>query len=310
MSVVATSTDCGRIAFGGHFAVGEACSPGQVTTMRAAQDEDAVVAMLVDDVGVRQKTWCYLHGGRAQLVANYRDRWQCAASSCLRSYLPLPQDVPGLIDTEQYERIIAELRRLSPASLEYLQRVELDELLTADPIAYKELSITLKEAVLPDIVAHRVRDYGIAASVMPYINGQAVRRGCVTVFSEQKLINLVTKRTRSRNRDQRESWRRMRELCFVDPETRTVMLSIEQVVSSRGSPLCRGIMLALYQEVARAGFREIVEHYIENARPSLEVAHNLYDVIGRRYPNERDWQLAFRTFYYRRDGEAVTEALA
>ena len=299
-------TSDSRIAFGGHFAIGETCSHGQLTTMRGAEGEDAVVAILVDDVGVRQKTWTYFHGGKARLVANYRDRWQCAASSCLRSYLPLPEDVPSIIDIKQYDKIIAELARLSPASIDYLGRVELDALSTKDRAAYEELSIILRDVVLPSIIEHRVREYGVSTTVNAVGKAKVIRPDCVNAFSEQKLINLVTKRTRRRYGEKSDSWRRLSNLCYVDPESRTVMVGIEHVVSSGGSPLCRGIMLALYQEIARAGFREIVEHYTENARSSLEIAHNLYEVIGRRYPEDRDWQLAFRTYYYQRSGEVAT----
>jgi hypothetical protein len=294
-----------RIAFGGHFALGELCSAAQSGTMARAQAEDAVVAVLVDDVGVRQNTARFVRGGRPLLEADYKDRWRCAETSCLRAYLHPPDEVEQVIDVAQYERIVELLEEQSPKALEYLSKTDVDLLPKANKALYEELSMTFRDVIVPDLVARRLCEYGLTMPVHLYANARKVRPGSVNVYSEQRLINTVTKRTRGREETSRGSWRALGEHVIVDE--RSVYINIEQVVSERGSPLCRGIMLALYQEVALAGFREIVEHYAQNAKSSLDLTHNLYDYIHRYFPEQPDWQLTFRTHYYDHNGEPVRE---
>lgn len=294
-----------RIAFGGHFALGELCTPAQSGTMARARAEGAVVAVLIDDVGVRQNTARFVRGGRRLLEADYKDRWRCAETSCLRAYLHPPDEVERVIDVGQYERIVELLREQSPKALEYLSKADVDLLPKVNKPLYEELSMTFRNVIVPDLVALRLREYGLTMPVYLYASARKVRSGSINIYSEQRLINTVTKRTRGRTENSSGSWRALGEHVIVDG--RSVAIGIEQVVSERGSPLCRGIMLALYQEVALAGFREIVEHYAQNAKPSLDLTHNLYDFIHRHFPDQPDWQLRFRTHYYDHKGEPVQE---
>lgn len=293
------------IALGGHFAIGEVMYAGHRATMAAAAREGVDLGILVDDVGVKEKVWHYLHGGKARLVESYRDRWQCAQRSCLRSYLPPPTSAPQVIDDEQLDFIVSQLGELVPEGLRYLERMPLASLSGTDRDLFTSVNLALRRDIVPQIVARRVAGYGLPHGISYFRNRRRLLPGVVNIFSEQHLIGIVTKRTRSRYRNKEDSWRQLNQIFYRDPRSRTVMMGIEEVVSEHGSPLCRGIMLALYQELGRAGYSHVFEHYLWNSRVSVAGAQGVYSYIGRRFPFKRDWRLTFRSAYYSDDGDVL-----
>jgi hypothetical protein len=292
----------GPITFAGHFEIGERITDLHRETIARALEDAAPLSILVNDLGAREKLAAYLYAGLQGLVACYSRRRACSVTrGCVHSQLPAEAEVVRTIDLSVYKKAATLLARVSPGLAQALRTT--DPALSGEegPAAGPEFACITRETVLPALIADRLQEYGLEDRPSSFYadTHRAELRG-VTLFSEQNLLNLVGRRTRCKNAHLAQSWHRL-GLLFKDPESAGVLLGLEEVRSQGGSPLCRGIMLALYQEVRRLGFTSVLEHYPRRTRLSLAGAQDLFRAIGRRFPQDAEWQLAFRTYLYDRE---------
>lgn len=255
------------IIFAGHFNLGEIISDRQNQSMADAVTREGDLAILVGDIGFAENLETYRRGGVDAIALNHAKRRECSTSGCIR------QQIPESID-------------LIRANIDSLQYEVAQEVLKFPAVRSKENDSTrVKGGVIPALIRMRLAEYGLS--------GIKVR-----VFSERVLRNLVSYRT-SASRGKNESWRLLPEFSSAESHGgKECYLGVEEIVNQRGSPVCRGIMLVLYETLARQDYKRVVQLYPKEFQHSLEMAQNLYQVLQSHHPTDPRWQLKFENRFY------------
>ncbi len=253
-----------RVTFTGHFNLGERINPRQLATVADALEGEGDLAVLVGDIGFAGNVLAYAGGGEEAVAAIHAKRRACATTGCIRQQVPeAVDDIVPLIDEDLYKGIVSTHNTLG-----------------------KDFTEQVK-ASIPAIIDERLKAYGLEGND-------------VKVYSETQMRNIVMRRTRGSNEKNPESWRRLPQFLSAEKYGgKECFLAMEEIVSAHGSPLCRGIMLALYETLASDGYERIVQLYPAEQRQSVEMATRLYEVLGKENPEEERWnRLTFENRFY------------
>ena len=129
----------------------------------------------------------------------------------------------------------------------------------------------LREEIVPDLISRRISDYGLDSNQ-------------IQVYSERALRNLVAYRMhKMRNKD----WPNILK-----------QIGMENAVRNKNTPVCSGILLALYEKVALVGYTRIREFYHENDRVAIENIHGIYAKLQQAFPEDKRWQMKIEDARY------------
>lgn len=168
-----------------------------------------------------------------------------------------------------------------PSREEILGRIDekaygqaLDDLRGLTPAPGREdAARILRETTVPRIVNNRLAEYGVDRA---------------NVFTERQLRNDAGYRTRSKHRHKSNNWRDALESLNL----------LDAVRSESTTPVCGGILLALYERVASIGYDTLVQLFPEQDRGPIENGQRIYEALRGAYPADPRWQLRLESRFF------------
>ena len=288
----------GHIVFTGHFDIGEKLTDLQLQMVEDSRDcvnkTDSRLAVFVGDIGLPLKIFAYMTSGIEELKNIYRFRKEqadCDGSQCMLQQLPDENRLSELIDTDQYEAIIDWLSRIHPELYNNLTKlassgVEPGEDTAEGKNAQKvmsQLTKVTREEIVPKMVAERIDQYRLND-----VN--------VLTYSERDLRNRVMQRTKTKARaEKKKTWRQINDFA---KEGRSVRICRNEIVNNRGNPVCRGIMLALFEKVVGDGYTSIDSYYSENQKSAVIQAQSLFQIVSKKLPHLKTNNVNFNNRFY------------
>lgn len=272
-----------HIIFCGAFDIGETVSTAQLETIRAAAACAGDLAVVVGDIGVAEKLANYIRDGIDGVYEVYRRRISCATSGCVSSQLPRTSEFEIVIDEEAYEYMYQQLRQIAPHIVDTVRAIPFNIKSEEYRAIHSEYSQILREKIIPTQVQKRLQIYGIAEDK-------------IRLYSERVMRNWVQKRIDKERKSNMLSW--LHIFDAAEKKDSLLYLLLTEVLSSSGIPKCRGIMLALYENVALDGYEHITQLYSEKQYLAIKNAEELYEKLSRLLPNDARWQLTFHDRFY------------
>ncbi len=139
----------------------------------------------------------------------------------------------------------------------------------------KGLSEILNEEIINPLVEERLNEYGTSMKTSH-------------VFREKQLRNRAGVKLRA-SAQTKGSWR--------EELTKTKIL--DKVLTHQGNtPMCGGILLALYEELANEGYEKVIQIYEKDEKPAVENGITLYQKLHRQFPKDPRWKLTFENQYW------------
>lgn len=270
------------IVFCGTFDIGEVLQPAQLATVEAAKKINGDLAVVVGDIGLAEKLGNYVRLGYKGVAAIYQRRLQCAISGCVSSQLPQLHEISALVDESAFVQMQQMLEEANPELAEALKHVSVDITDEEYMKLHSPMTLVLREKIIPSMVADRLKIYGLPSSAL--------------IFSERKLRNKVQFRTREEKRHQPESWLHLFDAA--EKENGWLYLLLTEIESSKGTPTCRGIMLALFEEVANLGYSGLFQFYLKKHFLSLSNAELLYAKLHEQFPQDLRWKLKVEDTFF------------
>lgn len=163
-----------RISLVGDFDFGEKLNPITIDLIDLAREDSSTdFAVLIGDIGIRQKIEVYLKFGIEGIQQLYLHRLKCVKSYCAFSQLPRNMnEIKALIDPSHYE-----LARNLIAKYEDADIVEV-----------------IDKKILPSIIAKRLESYNLPDNSL--------------ILSERNIRNIASARMK---RSQGKSWRHIKD---------------------------------------------------------------------------------------------------
>ena len=222
-----------------------------------------------------EKLGNYIRLGYEGVAAIYQRRLQCAVSGCVSSQLPQLHEIKDLVDESAFVRMQDMLRQTDAELGKVLKHTPVD--LTDEEYmkVHAKFTLILREKIIPAMVAERLAAYGLDTNTL--------------IFSERKLRNKVQFRTRKEKKYQPESWLHLFDVA--EKENGLLYLLLTEVENSKGTPACRGIMLALFEEVADLGYSHMYQFYLKKHFLSLSNAELVYEKLHEQFPKDPRWKL-------------------
>lgn len=113
-------------------------------------------------------------------------------------------------------------------------------------------------SVIDELVADRIAAHGLDPAR-------------VRIFYERRLRNLASARLRNRTAGGAASWRRaLQKAGLLDD----VLVRLSRI------PTCGGILLALYEQLAREGYNRVVQYYAVGDQAAIENGVRLYGLLS------------------------------
>jgi hypothetical protein len=200
---------------------------------------------------------------------------------CVLTQLPKEKELDYIIDLDQYEQAIAILRKENKTIFESLKNDFLYDLSCNFRDEYAKI---VREKIVPFLVRIRLKKYKL-------------ERDQIKLFSERQLRNKVSKRTKHQTKRnlKEQSWRQINTLREMGKQ---FLLGPMELVNERGNPLCRGIMLSLYETIAICGYTKIIQLYTKEHHSSLTKAQFLFERVTDQLPQIRGKNLEFEYRWY------------
>lgn len=262
------------IIFSGHFELGEQLTKQELLSIQAAQKYSGQQAMVVNDIGFVERCLAYHRDGLAGVKELYFQRMVCATTGCTLSQLPAPGDLAMVIDDELFQAV-AQQYKLWKASINF-EPTKLD------------IASFFKTQVIPKFIEQRLRDYGLDPKE-------------VKIYSEKQMRNRAELRLRKERSKSEKSWLKL--LSQAEQQKSLMALLLPEVKKNSGTPSCRGILLALYEQVALEGFTEIIQLYEQKQYLAIQQASDLYAAIHSSFPNDSRWSAKIQNHYFDDHGE-------
>jgi len=198
--------------------------------------------------------------------------------------LPKKEKILNVIDENQYKKMWKTVLETDSTLTKLLKTIDISKF--KEDIKYKEayekLNNMMIKTIIPKLVKDRMKIYRINK---------------IKIYSERQLRNLVTKRTRNPKKkiEKKLSWKNYPNFSM---DGKAIYLSksknnISKIVSDDGVPLCRGILLALYEKVSMEGYNRATEFYLEKHKRSLDLAKTLYLLVAKKLPSFENKKLKF-----------------
>ncbi len=261
------------IIFAGHFNLGECISEIERITMQDAIQREGHIGIVVGDIGFAQRVLAYAAQGLEGVTISYSERRQRCTSQCVLKQLPLDDQIVSTIDWDCYERVTRALRRYDPSLLEQPPQQNSQE----------RLYTFLREHIVPALVTERVLAQG----------GDPL---CVQSFGERTLRNYAREQMRPlTQKSAKENWSSLEE--FRVESSGAVYLGNSLLRDEHGTPHCRAIMLALYEQLSKQGYERVIELYPASCSSALINAHTLYEeYVASKLPQTKN--LKFECMFY------------
>ena len=269
------------IIFAGHFDIFERLKEVQQKTITDALNLEGDHAILVGDIGVAGKLAFFIKEGNSGIKDVYRFRREDCRSMCVLSQLPKEKDLDKIIDLDQYEQAIAILRKESKSIFESLKN---DFLYDLSCNLRDEYAKIVREKIVPFLVRNRLKEYDL-------------ERDQIKLLSERQLRNKVSKRTRKQTKRNliELSWRQVDNLRELGKQ---FLLGPMELVNERGNPLCRGIILSLYETIVSQGYNKVIQLYSKEHHSSLTKAQFLFERVTDQLPQTKGKSLEFEYMWY------------
>lgn len=270
------------IVFCGTFDIGEVLQEAQLETVAAAKKTPGDLAVMVGDIGLAEKLGNYIRLGYEGVATIYQRRLQCAISGCVSSQLPQLHEIKNLVDESAFVRMQNMLRRADSALEKALKHTPVDMTDEEYLKLHSKFTFILREKIIPFMVAERLAAYGLNPNTL--------------IFSERKLRNKVQFRTRAEKKHQSESWLHL----FDEAEKKNgwLYLLLTEVETSKGVPACRGIMLALFEEVVALGYSRMYQFYLKKQYLSISNAELVYTKLHEQFPQDPRWKLKLEDTFF------------
>jgi hypothetical protein len=260
----------------GHFDLCEKINKAQKESIRDAKAINGDLAILVGDIGVPAKIMRYIEDGIEGAKDIYRQRIEKPSSRCVHLCLPKETEINKVVDEAQLKKSVNMLFSINPKIVKAIKTKTANE-----AIDCKFMEI-VRNRIVPELINDRLEDYGLNKSK-------------VRIYSERKLRNLVIKRTRIDKKTSRKSWRQLNNFLESGKE---IYLGPMRIVNAMGIPICRGIMLALYESIASEGYGKIIQLNSEKFRTSSTKAQVLYEIIAKQLPLTKEKKVVFGYKWY------------
>jgi hypothetical protein len=137
----------------------------------------------------------------------------------------------------------------------------------------KSFKDAVREYVVPELIDYTIRQLELEKVRIEY------------TYTESHLRNIASNRLK---KSRKNSWRSTLESSGMLDEVRAIS----------GSPLCGGILLALYEQVAAKGYTTLMQFYDNEDRWAIENAEKLYAKFREMDPTDKRWQLKFEDKFY------------
>jgi len=191
--------------------------------------------------------------------------------------LPSVHEIPSIIDEAQYKKAIGILSERYESVLDSLRSGSVGEVKA-------EYNKIIREEIVPELIKDRLTEYGL-------------EREDVNLYFEKSLRTKVSTRTRGSGKKPRNgmSWRRLTQFERKD---KAAYIGDQKVLNERGMPICRGIMLALFEKVARMGYDSVT--YVGDSKYALSTtrAQKLYGAIAESGELDQFKSLEFKNEFY------------
>lgn len=273
------------IVFSGTFDIGEHIIPAQLKIVAEAKKHNTDIGIIVGDIGLIEKLGTYIKYGIEGVYPIYERRIKCATSGCVTSQLPEIQHISSVIDEREYTEMFEILQKEESPLIEFIRNIS-DLCLfthTAYQREYELFSHILRERIVPVIIQQRLQRYNLSATTQ--------------IYSERVLRNYAQHRLRSRKKNQPKSWLRLFER--TEKENGLLYLLLTEIEKETGRATCRGIMLALYEQLANAGYTNIVQLYPQKQFLAIKNAEELYKHLHEAFTEDPRWQLVFSDKFYK-----------
>ncbi len=268
-----------RIIFAGDFSVFESLREVQQRTIDDALELDADIAIFVEDLGVGDKLAAYIKGGIEAVKDVYRFRREDCGSRCVIVQLPSENELDLVIDVEQYEKALRMLVEEDLGIVEFLKENDTERDNGAYLKIHAEYQRILRERIVPELVLDRVKKYGLVEFD-------------VKLYSERKLRNFVRHRVKKTGP---MGWRNIQSFRRSGGQ---ISLGSMIVVNHRGIPICRGIMVALYEQVAAEGYNELIQYCPKEYYLASTKAQLVYQAVAEQLPQTRGRNMQFIYRWY------------
>ena len=278
------------IAFGGHFDLGERIKDVQQRTIAAARAEGnrerCSIGILIGDIDFNQKVAAYIRMGIEGVKDAYRKRLDRNPSGCVRMQLPETEDeIEARIDEDQYAFAKAIVETKAPRLFRVLKEEDLDVQDQERRGPHHALAELIRNEVVVPLGAQRMIAYGLQ---------RGYQQPEVRIYSERELKNVVAVRIRPSRARADASWQQVGQ-ALKSPISKMLF---GEVCTSHAIPSCRGILLALYEELATEGFNRVMQHYQQNQYLAIQNAVELYAALNREISDDKRWQLEIRSTFY------------
>ncbi|MBN2306690.1 hypothetical protein JXD20_01780 [Candidatus Peregrinibacteria bacterium] len=153
---------------------------------------------------------------------------------------------------------------------------------------YKDALIILNKA------GKESKDHILNQQVIPrlinhYIQKQGLKNNEIRIFTEREMRNIVSTRLKKDRSKKPSSWLTLLANAGIDNEIKANISKI---------PTCGGILLALYEKVARLGYKKIIQLYAKEDEAAILNGIRLYRILQKNNPHDPRWQLRFENHFY------------
>ncbi|MFH1440100.1 MAG: pyridoxal-phosphate dependent enzyme [Candidatus Woesearchaeota archaeon] len=296
------------IIFSGHFDLGEKIYQMQMFTVDNAkshletlkkENETVDLAVLVGDIGFEDKVFAYIREGIEGVKKIYKNRINECDSQCVLEQLVDKEDrLDEIIDIKIYEKSEGFLKEKAP---EIVDKIKKNQELNQDEKAM--FNKIMKEYIIPSAIYFGIFELGLRESGSNLFRLQ--RDGQVFEFNkfpklyfEKEMRNQVKRRCEGKRKGKKWS-----ELSGFRKEGEEVRINGQQVVNDKGIPICRGIMLALYETLTAEGYGKICQHYKYDNQRSLVSAEQLFESTKDELPHVARRDVEFVDIFYTTGGK-------
>lgn len=262
------------LIFAGHFELGERITPVQHLTIQTAQRLPGRLAVVVNDIGFTNKCLVFLRNGLIGVKEEYLQRMVCATTGCTLSQLPAPEELDQVIDVNLFQAVSTQYQAW---------RIGFDHEPTKS-----EINIFFSSTIIPQVIHQRLKEYGL--------NPVEVK-----IYSEKQLRNRAELRMRRERANSQKSWLKL--LTQAEQQKSLVSILMPEVKKNSGMPSCRGILLALYEQVALEGFTQIIQLYEQKQYLAIQQASDLYSAIHSAFPADPRWCMDIQNHFFTDQGE-------
>ncbi len=141
---------------------------------------------------------------------------------------------------------------------------------------HKNISQILREELIPALIQKRIQEYNLSLEN-------------VKIYTERQLRNRASIRLAEHREQGTNSW---------IPQLRQVNLLSSMKAPVSGIPVCKAIMVALYEILSKDGYTKLIQIYSENDKFAIESGKEVCLSLKAAFPEDTRWNFEFENFYF------------